>query len=358
MVSIEGAVTATAGFAGSTASGPVGQALLVTSMVEVAELYGGVESVASDARPPYLAHAARAFFLNGGRRLYVSRVGDGGLEAALDVLAGVDEIGLVAAPDAATLASVDECAAATAAVIAHAERSRFRFALVDAPAASSVDDVRRFRARFDSGHAALYHPWVVAEPAVGGVLLPPSGFVAGAYARGDLERGVLKPPTGVLVEGAAGLESVLDRSDQALLNQDGVNVLRAFEGEGVRMWGARTISSDPEWKYVNLRRYFAYLEHSIDRGTQWAVFEPNGEDLWARIRAAVEAFLGAQWQAGGLMGRRPEDAYFVRCDRTTMTQDDLDHGRLVVVVGVAPVRPAEFVIFRIGRWTADATAST
>ena len=355
--------TSTAGFAGRAARGPVGEARLVTGLVEFAQVYGGLDP-GPDGRPPYLAHAARAFFLNGGTRLYVARDdgdgegdGGGGLEAALEALGRVDEIGLVAAPDAGTWATVEECAAATAALIAHAERSRFRFALVDAPAASSVDDVRRFRARFDSGHAALYHPWVVAEAAVDGVGLPPSGFVAGVYARGDEERGVLKPPTGDAVRGVAGLESVVDRGAQAVLNQEGVNVLRSFEGEGTRLWGARTMSSEPEWKYINIRRYLLYLERSLDEGTRWAVFEPNGESLWATVRQAATDFLDAQWREGSLMGRRPDDAYFVRCDRTTMTQDDLDHGRLVAVVGVAPVRPAEFVIVRIGQWTADAGTS-
>ena len=362
MAPIDGVATATAGFAGRAAGGPVGEARLVTSVVDFAALYGGQELGADEGRVPYLAHAVRGYFLNGGRRLYVSRVGDdpersggvGALEAALDVLAREDEIALVAAPDAGTLGTVEACAAAAAALVAHAEQTGFRFALVDAPAGSSVDDVRRFRERLDSGRAALYHPWVVAERAVGGVTLPPSGFVAGVYARGDGERGVLKPPTGDAVRGVVGLESVVDQRGQGVLNQGAVNVLRSFDGEGIRLWGARTLSSDPEWKYINIRRYLLFLEHSIDQGTQWAVFEPNGEALWATVRGSVEDFLDAQWRSGALVGRTPQDAYFVRCDRTTMTQDDLDKGRLVALVGVAPLKPAEFVILRIGQWTAGA----
>ncbi|MEA2973199.1 MAG: uncharacterized protein QOG82_1657 [Actinomycetota bacterium] len=364
MAPIEGVATATAGFAGRAASGPVGEARLVTSVVEFAALYGGLEPGADDGRVPYLAHAVRAFFINGGRRLYVSRVADdsgrsagGALEAALDALAREDEIALVAAPDAGTLGTVEDCAAAAAALVAHAEQAGFRFALVDAPAGSSVDDVGRFRERLDSGRAALYHPWVVTEPAVGGVTLPPSGFVAGVYARGDGERGVLKPPTGDAVRGVVGLESVVDHRAQGVLNQQGVNVLRSFDGEGIRLWGARTLSSDPEWKYINIRRYLLFLEHSIDQSTQWAVFEPNGEALWATVRRSVEDFLDTQWRSGALVGRTPQDAYFVRCDRSTMTQDDLAQGRLVALVGVAPLKPAEFVIFRIGQSTAGAAAS-
>jgi hypothetical protein len=137
------------------------------------------------------------------------------------------------------------------------------------------------------------------------------------------------------------------------LNPEGINCFRFFEGRGYRLWGARTISSDPEWKYISVRRYFAYLEHSVDKGTQWAVFENNNEALWANIRRTVEDFLFNEWRSGALMGSKPEEAFFVRCDRSTMTQNDLDNGRLICLVGVAVVKPAEFVIFRIGQWTAD-----
>jgi phage tail sheath protein FI len=149
---------------------------------------------------------------------------------------------------------------------------------------------------------------------------------------------------------------MLNKAQQEVLNPEGINCFRFFEGRGFRLWGARTISSDPEWKYVNLRRYFAYLERSIDKGTQWAVFEPNGPRLWDNVRSTVADFLFNEWQMGALLGDKPEKSYFVRCDRTTMTQNDLDNGRLVCLVGVAPLRPAEFVIFRIGQWTADRKA--
>jgi phage tail sheath protein FI len=152
---------------------------------------------------------------------------------------------------------------------------------------------------------------------------------------------------------ALGFEFLLNKSQQDVLNPEGVNCLRFFEGRGYRVWGARTISSDPEWKYVNLRRYFAYLERSLERGTQWVVFENNHEPLWANVRRTVEDFLFNEWKSGRLMGEKPQEAYFVRCDRSTMTQNDIDNGRLICLVGVAPVRPAEFVIFRIGQWTAE-----
>jgi phage tail sheath protein FI len=155
-----------------------------------------------------------------------------------------------------------------------------------------------------------------------------------------------------VVRGLTRFEANINKARQDVLNPEGINALRFFEGRGNRVWGARTISSDPEWKYVNVRRLFIYLEHSIDNGTQWAVFEPNNSRLWASIRQTVEDFLLVLWRDGALLGDKPEDAFFVRCDRTTMTQNDLDNGRLICLIGVAPTKPAEFVIFRIGQYTA------
>jgi phage tail sheath protein FI len=211
------------------------------------------------------------------------------------------------------------------------------------------------RGRFDSKYGALYYPWVrILDPITRRELnLPPSGFVAGIYARNDVTRAVYKAPANEVVNLALGFERVINKGQQDVLNPEGINCFRFFQGRGYRLWGARTTSSDPEWKYVNLRRYFAYLEHSIDKGTQWAVFEPNGPLLWANVRRTIEDFLLNEWQSGALLGDKPENAYFVRCDRSTMTQNDLDNGRLVVLIGVVALRPAEFVIFRIGQATAD-----
>jgi hypothetical protein len=240
-------------------------------------------------------------------------------------------------------------------LIAHAELMRYRIAVLDAGDDMSISDVRELRGRIDSTYGALYYPWVrILDPVTKNELnLPPSGFVAGIYARNDIQRGVWKAPANEVVTLAIGFEKLLNKGQQDVLNPEGINCFRFFEDRGFRLWGARTISSDPEWKYVNLRRYFAYLEHSIDKGTQWAVFEPNGDALWANVRRTIEDFLLNEWQSGALLGDKPEKAYFVKCDRSTMSQNDLDNGRLVCLVGVAPLRPAEFVIFRIGQWTSD-----
>lgn len=243
-------------------------------------------------------------------------------------------------------------------LIGHAERMRYRIALLDSGDNLPIAEVRGMRAKIDSKHAALYYPWVtVLDPVTRReIQLPPSGFVAGICARNDVERGVWKAPANEVVRLAIGFETLLNKGQQEVLNPEGINCFRFFEGRGLRLWGARTISSDPEWKYLNVRRYFAYLERSIDKGTQWAVFEPNGDALWANVRRTIEDFLLNEWQSGALLGEKPEKAFFVRCDRTTMTQNDLDNGRLICLVGVAPLKPAEFVIFRIGQWTADRKA--
>ncbi|HKP74706.1 MAG TPA: phage tail sheath subtilisin-like domain-containing protein [Longimicrobiaceae bacterium] len=284
----------------------------------------------------------------------------------LEALGEIDDIAIVAAPDAATLASDADVVLATGYLIAHAEELRYRIAVVDGPPESSMNQIREFRGKFDSKYAALYHPWIVTldplERAAQGapprkIYLPPSGFVCGIYARTDIERGVHKAPANEIVRGLTEFEININKARQDVLNPEGINALRFFPGRGSRVWGARTMSSDPEWKYVNVRRLFIYLEHSIDKATQWAVFEPNGDRLWNNIRRTIEDFLLVQWKNGALLGEKPEKAYFVRCDRTTMTQNDLDNGRMICLIGVSPVKPAEFVIFRIGQWTGDAVTT-
>ena len=240
-------------------------------------------------------------------------------------------------------------------LIAHAENMRYRIAVLDSGNQMAIADVRVMCGQLDSSYAAFYYPWVkIVDPITGNDLnLPPSGFVAGIYARNDINRAVYKAPANEVVTLAIGFEKLINKGQQEVLNPEGINCFRFFEGRGYRLWGARLISSDPEWRYVNLRRYFAYLERSIDVGTQWAVFEPNGPPLWTNVRRTISDFLFSEFQAGALLGDKPDQAFFVRCDRSTMTQNDLDNGRLVCLIGVAPVYPAEFVIFRIGQLTAS-----
>lgn len=281
----------------------------------------------------------------------------------LTALADREEIAIVMMPDAAGL-DKDERFTATQGLIAHAEApNAYRIAVVDPPAAASLNEVREFRGQFDSAHAALYYPWVEildpSQPANTGtartrLTVPPSGFVTGIYARTDVSRGVFKAPANEVVRGLTRFESNVNTPRQQVLNPEGINALRFFDGRGYRVWGARTMSSDPEYKYVNVQRFLTFLGHSVYRASAWAVFEPNGPLLWSRVSQAVRDFLEVQWRDGALLGATRDEAYFVRCDRSTMIQNDLDNGRLICLVGVSVVRPAEFVIFRIGQFTADA----
>lgn len=381
---IEGVPTSTAAFVGPTSAGLAGAgAQLVTSLAEYERLHepaGTAGMLRFDdvgPVPNFLWHAARAFFEEGGQRLFVARAfkpkaaddtrsDHAGLrpdpaayEAALAQLEGVGEIGLVAAPGATWRYAERRVAADRIVdlVVAHATAMRHRMALLDGGDGQGVVDVLALRERLDSRSAALFHPWLtVNDPFTQArVDLPPSGFAAGLYARVDQERGVFAAPADEVVRLAVGLATKLTNAQQDQLNQRNINCFRVGPGQGIHLRGARTLSSDPEWKYVSVRRYLAYLERSIDSGCRWAVFEPNDERLWAAVRQVIEDFLHGEWRSGGLLGDRPERAFFVHCDRTTMTQNDVDAGRLVCLIGVAPLEPAEFVVVRIGLWTADHT---
>jgi hypothetical protein len=284
----------------------------------------------------------------------------------LCALGEVDEIAIEAIPDAGALDSLDEQFGTADLLISHCESLHYRFAIVDGPVGSSINGIRDFRGNFDSSYAAIYHPWVeIIDPSqqlVPGappskLRVPPSGFMAGIYGRVDVARGVFKAPANEVVHGLDQFESNIDKGRDEVLNPEGINALRRFPDRGYRVWGARTLSSDPLWIYINVRRLFIYLEHSIDKATQWAVFEPNNDTLWRKIAQSVRDFLEVQWRSGALLGATADEAFFVRCDRSTMTQNDLDNGRMICLVGVAPTRPAEFVIFRIGQWTADSTSA-
>jgi phage tail sheath protein FI len=229
-----------------------------------------------------------------------------------------------------------------------------RFAILDIPREKkTVNDVLEYRDLFDSEYAAMYHPWVkVLDPITKNtVAIPPSGSVAGVYARTDVNRGVHKAPANEIVSACVGLDCNYTTGEQDVLNPKGVNLIRSFPGQGIRIWGARTVSSNNLWRYVNVRRLFIFIEESIRVSTNWVVFEPNEQLLWLRVRRTIEIFLGDVWRAGALAGATEDEAFFVDIGPNTMSQSDIDNGRLVCVIGVAPVKPAEFVIFRITQKT-------
>lgn len=283
---------------------------------------------------------------------FVGTDGGSGLRTGIVALEDIDEISVCAVPGvwAGTVQS---------ALVTHCEQLRDRFAVLDPQDGLDIEGIQTFREVFDTRYAALYYPWlVVTDPITGtGALeVPPSGHLAGIYARVDNERGVHKAPANVVVRGIRltdGIAQDVTKRHQDLLNPKGINAIRFFPGLGQRVWGARTLSSDTSWKYVNVRRLFLFLEESIEEGTQWVVFEPNDEPLWALVRQTVANFLTTVWRGGALAGTTADEAFFVACDRSTMTEDDIANGRLICVIGVAPVYPAEFVIFRIQQKTRE-----
>jgi uncharacterized protein len=283
---------------------------------------------------------------------FVGVDGGSGHRTGIQALEDIEELSLVAVPGmwSTTVES---------ALIRHCEQLRYRFAVVDPRDGLSIQGVREFRDAIDTKYAALYYPWIeVRDPSVRrNVVVAPSLHMAGLYARVDVERGVHKAPANEVIGGITRIADDVNQREQDMLNPKGINALRFFPGRGNRVWGARTLSSDSAWKYVNVRRIFIYVEASIDRGTQWVVFEPNDEPLWARVRATVTNFLTTTWRSGMLQGSTPAEAFFVKVDRTTMTQDDIDNGRLICLIGIAPVKPAEFVIFRIQQKTLEANPS-
>ncbi len=374
---IEAVGTNTVGFLGESMMGPANQAVLVTNWSQYVKAFGDF------TQSTHLAHAVYGFFNNGGSRCFVVNVGapvsldiepaavakEGekakeptkaatkapdrdalyigkdngpGARTGLKCFEEIDEISLVAAPGQISPAVQD-------ALLSHCENRKDRFALLDSPETISggVDKLPRPR---DSKYGAYYFPWIqVYDPERGNVFVPPSGHVAGVYARTDNERGVHKAPANEIVRGALGLKYQISKGEQDILNPKGINCIRTMQGGGIRIWGARTLSSDPSWRYINVRRLFIMVETSIERATQWVVFEPNDSRLWKRVTRTISSFLTLVWRQGALFGETPEKAFYVKCDEETNPPETIDVGQLIVEIGMAPVKPAEFVIFRIGQ---------
>lgn len=324
---------------------PAGEPQLITSWEQFKNKFGDFQSGNNT-----LAHAVYGFYNNGGTRCWVTRVTDASnatdVGQALDDFRAIDEIAIVAVPG-----TLD--ANIQGAVLDHCENAGDRFAILDGQRASSFTPAGIQGSVRDSDYAALYFPWInVYDPTTkANIFVPPSGHMAGIYSRVDTQRGVHKAPANEVIRGGVGLESRLSRDDQKGLNPDGINVIRAFNGN-ITVWGARTLGGDAntEWKYINVRRLFIFLRESIDEGTQWVVFEPNTPDLWSKITRNVTAFLTVVWRDGALFGSTPREAFYVKCDAETNPPEIRDLGQVVTEIGVAVVKPAEFVIFRISQW--------
>lgn len=286
------------------------------------------------------------------------RVGLGGLEP-------IDDVTMIVAPDLMTAYQAGELdmkgvQAIQQSLIDYCELIRYCFAILDAPPGLMPQEVKEWRMQvnYDSTRAALYYPWIEIGDMTGGNgrtrMVPPSGHMAGVYARVDGTRGVHKAPANEIVRTCLGLEVNVTKGEHDLLNPIGVNVIRSFPGRGIRIWGARTLSSDASWRYIPVRRLFNMIEESLERGTQWVVFEPNDPFLWGRVKRDVGAFLKVIWRTGALFGATPDQAFYVKCDAETNPPELRDLGQMVVEIGIAPVKPAEFVIFRIGQWSPEA----
>ncbi|HEY0752981.1 MAG TPA: phage tail sheath C-terminal domain-containing protein [Ktedonobacteraceae bacterium] len=375
---IQAVGTSTAGFIGEAPDPTqrVNEAVAINNWSEFTRLF-----VTPDSKSTHLSQAVYGFFLNGGSRCFVVNVGKGGAIAGggrnrvgLNVLEQVDEVAIVAAPGYTDAASYD-------AVLTHCETLKDRVAILDAPA--QVDDITLLTRvalakgeksgtrdetagtagglrprQSDSGYGAFYFPWIkVRDPLSPDTLvdIPPSGHLAGLWARSDATRGVHKAPANETVRGALNLTYQLTRDEQGVLNQNGVNCIRSFVREGIRVWGARTAADgSSEWRYLNVRRLFIMIEESIATSTRWIVFEPNDRTLWKSIRRDISAFLTRLWRDGALMGRTPQEAFFVKCDEETNPPDVIDSGAVITLIGIAPVKPAEFIVFRISQYAGGA----
>ncbi|MCP4369597.1 MAG: phage tail sheath family protein [Deltaproteobacteria bacterium] len=367
---IEGVSTSVAGFVGLTEienEDAINNPVEINSWADFKKIFGSY----NEEKAPYLPPSVYGFFANGGKRCYVVRSesddaggyigtdGGPGKKKGLYVFKEIDEISIVCIPGI-TDPTVQKK------MIEHCEELKDRFCILDCniDADNGQVKVQREGLVSDKGFGALYYPWiqVIVEKItkegeeekveLDNIFMPPSGYMAGIYARSDTERGVHKAPANEKVKGVIKLKIPISTEDQDGLNPEGINCIRKFQGRGIRVWGARTLAPKGSlWKYINVRRLFLYLEESIDENTQWVVFEPNNYKLWGRVTATITNFLTTVWRDGALMGKTPEQAFYVKCDRTTMTQDDIDNGKLICEIGVAPVKPAEFVIFRITQWT-------
>lgn len=400
---IQAVGTSTAGFVGVApkADAFVNVAVGINNWPQFVDRY-----VAEGNASTPLSHAVYGWFRNGGGLCYVCNVGAGGAIAGggrnkvgLDILATIDEIAIVAAPGYTDAASYD-------AVLSHCEGLADRVAILDAPRdVSDINALTRvavptvrgrgappapaegegeeqpaptraaargaaardepaepgLRAR-DSKYGSFYYPWIrVSDPLAPTntiVDVPPSGHIAGIWARSDATRGVHKAPANETVRMALDVTYRLTRDEQGQLNQFGVNCIRFFSREGIKVWGARTLSADPEWRYLNVRRLFNMIEESIADSTRWIVFEPNDRILWNQIRRDAGDFLTRVWRDGALMGASPQEAFFVKCDAETNPPDVVDAGQVVTLIGIAPVKPAEFIIFRISQWAGGSQVTT
>ena len=317
-----------------------------------------INAALPDLRRPPAAGEYSLAKANGGPITAGDVTGDAARRTGLDGLSAIDEVTMLCVPDLMAFAADndDVLKELQGKMITACELAGDRMAILDPPPGKLPSEINEWRmntAGYDSKFATLYYPWVeVMDPLSNQpMLVPPSGHVAGVWCRTDASRGVHKAPANEVVMGVNGLGFQVTQGEQGGLNKVGINCIRSFPGRGIRIWGARTLSSDPEWRYINVRRLFNYVAESIMEGTQWSVFEPNDEKLWIQLRIAVSNFLTRTWSEGALFGSTPAEAFFVKCDSETNPPEVIEAGQVICEIGIAPVKPAEFVVFRLSQFS-------
>ncbi|MDR2572710.1 MAG: phage tail sheath subtilisin-like domain-containing protein [Oscillospiraceae bacterium] len=373
-IPMQGAFTDIAGFIGLAEKGPItGKPQLVKSFEDYKKIYGGYLSEAEYGSSRYLPYSVEQYFNNGGSRAYIMRLSiekvntsgavkttdihpdvyigtdnGPGMRTGLQAFIEIDDVSAILIPGV-TAPEVQR------ALITFCENKKTCVAILDLPIdRTDAKDAVNYQGIYESSYAAYYHPWIQFYDALKerNAFFPPSGAIAGIYARTDAEKGVNKAPANEIVRACTGISVNIKDCDQDILNAKGINIIRSFTGRGIRVWGARTTSTNAEWKYINIRRLFIYVEQSIRLNTQWVIYEQNQEPLWVRVKNTVEMFLNYCQQTGMLAGNFASEAFFVECGRTTMSQNDIDNCKLICKVGVALLKPSEFIIFNITQKTA------
>jgi phage tail sheath protein FI len=369
-ISLEKVETGVTAFLGVCQKGPRQEAVRIGSFAQYEKVFG------SDNQT--MALSVRGFFDNGGRSAYIINVEpEGGLDATPDdfigqqgarskglrILETVDDVDLIVAPDlmkqykkSLGFSRPEYVLAVQRAMIEHCEKMHERFALLDSLPEMSMSEVQEWRGHFDTSHAAFYYPWVKVRAGEDvGVPVPPSGFVAGQIAKADKTEGVHRAPANLPLEGVVDVSRHLKKRDRDHLFDHRINTLNAFPSRGLRIWGARTLASDEAWKHINVRRLFILIRKSVERYAQWVVFEPNEPTLWKRMTRTIDVFLSDLWSAGALVGGSKEEAFYVKCDEETNPPEARDVGQLLCEIGIAPVKPAEYIIVRITQFTRERT---
>jgi hypothetical protein len=352
---------------GCAPSGPVNDPQRIATYEAYERIFGGGQDM--------LSLAVRGFFDNGGETAYILNVNPDFRDPAPDDYIGargteprgirmverLEEPDLLIAPDLMShygrtdgFADPDSIVAVQNAMIAHCEGRRDMFTILDPLPGMSLDEAIEHRNRFDTSFASYYYPWLKTRVGTeAGPPIPPSAFVAGVYARTDLNEGVHRAPANLKLEGVVDVESLIRKRDRDHLVEHRVNGIIPFYARGIRVWGGRTLTSDPAFRHINVRRLFILIRKSLERHTQWVVFEPNGEILWKQLARTVTSFLLELWEDGALLGEKPEEAFYVKCDEETNPPESRDQGILTVEIGIAPTKPAEFIVVRLHQWTRE-----